>query len=146
VCAQSGVIPGGPQGQQGDPAAAWRHWSIPFPTPATPPGMTRDCRGVRLTCMVLAGLALPLARAAGQKHTAYRPGTTQYAAAMVSRGYECGLRVERGRMVAVHQGDERRRMIAANQDFALRSYNLPRACTEAERAAVASALRAMSRR
>lgn len=89
---------------------------------------------------------VPLGLTACNQHSAYMPGTPEYAASMVSRGYDCGLRVERGRVVAVYQGDERRRLLATNQQLAVRSYNLPRACTEAERAAVASELRAIARR
>lgn len=81
-----------------------------------------------------------------QHQSAYTPGTPEYAASIVSRGYDCGLRVERGRVVAVYQGDERRRLIATNQALAVRSYNLPRACSEAERANVASELRMIARR
>ncbi len=89
---------------------------------------------------------LPLALSACQQHNAYTPGTPEYAAAVVSRGFDCGLRVERGRVVAVYRGDERRRFVATNQQLAVRSYNLPRACTEAERASVADALRRLARR
>jgi hypothetical protein len=91
-------------------------------------------------------ILLPLLLTGCQQHNAYTPGTPEYAAAIVSRGYDCGLRVERGRVVAVYQGDERRRLIATNQALAVRSYNLPRACSEAERASVAGELRSISRR
>ncbi len=135
----TGVSPGGPQGREGDlPVAARRRW-ISFP--ASPRMSSAFGRASLRWC-----LFAPLALTACQQHNAYMPGTPEYAAAMVSRGYDCGLRVERGRVVAVYQGDERRRLIAANQDFAVRSYNLPRACTETERAAVASELRAIARR
>ncbi|MGL4439355.1 MAG: hypothetical protein ACRCUE_08795 [Bosea sp. (in: a-proteobacteria)] len=91
-------------------------------------------------------LFAPLLLTACQQHTSYVPGTPEYAASIVSRGYDCGLRVERGRLVAVYQGDERRRLIATNQALAVRAYNLPRACTEAERASVAGELRSIARR
>ena len=74
------------------------------------------------------------------------PGTPEGAAAAVSRAYDCGLRVERGGVVRSFSGEERRRFIDANAVFAVRSYNAPRFCTEAERAAAASALLAAQRR
>jgi hypothetical protein len=88
----------------------------------------------------------PLVLTACQQHNAYTPGTPEYAAAIVSRGFDCGLRVERGRVVAVYRGDERQRFVATNQQLAVRSYNLPRACNEAERASVAEALRQIAQR
>jgi hypothetical protein len=91
-------------------------------------------------------LLAPLFLAACNQHTAYTRGTPEYAGAIVSRGYDCGLRVERGRVVAVYQGEERRRLIATNQALAVRSYNFPRACSDAERASIASELRAAARR
>ncbi len=74
------------------------------------------------------------------------PGTPEHSAAIISRGYDCGLRVERGRVVAAYAGDERRRLVSAGQDYAVRSYNAPRLCGEAERAEIARALRAIARR
>ena len=91
-------------------------------------------------------LLLPLALTACNQHTAYTPGTPEYAAAVVSRGLDCGLRVERGRVVAVYRGDERQRFVATNQQLAVRSYNAPKACSDAERGSVASALRQLARR
>jgi hypothetical protein len=94
----------------------------------------------------LGALAMPLLLAACQGASAYPPGSPERAAAVVSRGYDCGLRVERGRVVATYRGDERRRFIGANQNFAVQSYNAPRACGAAERGQVADELRALARR
>ncbi len=91
-------------------------------------------------------LSAPLLLTACNQHSAYAPGTPEYAAAIVSRGYDCGLRVERGRVVAVYRGGERQRFVATNQQLAVQSYNLPRACSEAERADVANALRKLVQR
>jgi hypothetical protein len=94
----------------------------------------------------LALIAVAVTLGACQQHTAHLPGTPEYAASIVTRGYDCGLRVERGRVVAVYRGDERRRLIATHQALAVQSYNLPRPCSETERASVAGALKAIARR
>ncbi len=91
-------------------------------------------------------LSAPLLLTGCQQHTAYTPGTPEHAASIVSRGYDCGLRVERGRVVAVYRGDERQRFVATNQQLAVRSYNVPKSCSAAERASVADALRQIARR
>jgi hypothetical protein len=97
-------------------------------------------RGLRLI------LLAPLALGACQNGFSPAPGTPEGSAAIVSRAYDCGLRVERGRVVRSFSGEERRRFVDANAAFAVRSYNAPRPCTEAERAVVASALLAAQRR
>jgi hypothetical protein len=91
-------------------------------------------------------LFAPLALAACQQHNAYPAGTPEYAASVVSRGYDCNLRVERGRVVAVYSGDERQRFVATNQQLAVRSYNLPRPCSQAERTSISAELRSIARR
>ncbi len=107
------------------------------------PALSRDrARVARRWLAVLA----PLALAACQHQTSHLPGTPEHSAAIVSRGYDCGLRVERGRVVAAYRGAERQRFVSANQQMAVRSYNAPRHCTEGERASVAGELRSLARR
>lgn len=74
------------------------------------------------------------------------PGTPEFAAAQVSRAYDCGLRVDRERVVRRLPQDERRRFALANAAFAVKSYRAPRACDAAERASVQRDLAALSRR
>lgn len=74
------------------------------------------------------------------------PGTPEFAAARVSRGYDCGVRVDRARVVARLPRDERQRFTAANATFAVKSYKAPRSCDAAERASVQRDLAALSRR
>jgi hypothetical protein len=107
------------------------------------PALSRD--RVRIARRWLAVLA-PLALVACQHQSSYLPGTPEHGAAIVSRGYDCGLRVERGRVVASYRGAERQRFVSANQQMAVRSYNAPRHCTEGERASVAGELRSLVRR
>jgi hypothetical protein len=107
------------------------------------PALSRDrARVARRWLAVLA----PLALAACQHQTSYLPGTPEHSAAIVSRGYDCGLRVERGRVVEAYRGAERQRFVSANQQMAVRSYNAPRHCTDGERALVAGELRSLARR
>lgn len=140
----SGVIPGGPEGREGNLSPRHVGW-IPFPTPLASPGMTPERDNFQFTRWRYVLLA-PMLLTACQQHNAYTPGTPEYAASVVSRGYDCNLRVERGRVVAVYRGDERQRLLATNQQLAVRSYNLPRACSETERASVAAELKALVRR
>lgn len=70
-----------------------------------------------------------------------QPGTPEHAAQLVSRGYDCGLRPQRGRIAAAYRGEEHRRFMAANAGLAVRSYNRPVACGERERSQVARDLR-----
>jgi hypothetical protein len=135
VCQPTAVIPDLIRDRSRTPTKIVAHHAIP--------AQGRD-DGPR--SLFLVGLLAPLLLTACQQHNAYMPGTPEYAASIVSRGYDCGLRVERGRVVAVYQGEERRRLIATNQALAVRSYNLLRACTEGERAAVAGELRSIARR
>lgn len=74
------------------------------------------------------------------------PGTVEYAAATVSRAYDCGLRVDRGRVLAKLDRQERPAFIAANASYAVRSYKAPHACGAAERVRVEGELTALSRR
>lgn len=74
------------------------------------------------------------------------PGTPEFAAAQVSRAYDCGLRVDRDRIVRRLPQDERRRFALANAAFAVKSYKAPRACDAAERASVQRDVAALARR
>lgn len=74
------------------------------------------------------------------------PGTPEHAAYMTSRGYDCGLAVERGRLIAVQRGAERAAYVRAGQAYAVQAYNRPEACGPFERAEVAAELRHLARR
>lgn len=76
---------------------------------------------------VLAGLAA--CSVAGPQ-----PGTPEFAAARVSRAYECGLKVDRSRIMARLPRDERKRFVSAGADFAVKSYKAPHACDSVDRA------------
>jgi hypothetical protein len=90
----------------------------------------------------LALLALPACVAAPMPP----PGTPEFAAAQASRGYDCGLSVERGRILARLERGERARFLAASSSFAVKSYRLPRPCGPGERAAVQHELTRLVRR
>ena len=74
------------------------------------------------------------------------PGTPEYAAAQVSRGYDCGLRPDRQRIISRLPPEERRRFQQANALYAVRSYNAPQACGLYERSRVSSELNGLARR
>ena len=74
------------------------------------------------------------------------PGTPEFAAARVSRAYDCGVRVDRARIAARLARAERALFMTANAAFAVKSYKAPRACDAAERAAVQSDVAALARR
>lgn len=74
------------------------------------------------------------------------PGTVDYAAARVARGYDCGVAVDRRGVMARLVPEERRRFLAANASFAVKSYKAPRHCDAAERSAVQRELSALARR
>ncbi|TCR66283.1 hypothetical protein [Bosea sp. BK604] len=74
------------------------------------------------------------------------PGTPEYAAAQVSRGYDCGVKVERSRVIARLAPQERRRFVEANASYAVRSYNAPRRCDASERQSVQRELSELARR
>jgi phage-related minor tail protein len=75
-----------------------------------------------------------------------QPGTVEYAAATVSRAYDCGLRVDRGRIIARLDGKDRQRFVAANAGYAVKSYKAPHRCESAERERVRSEIGALARR
>lgn len=74
------------------------------------------------------------------------PGTPEFAAAQVSRAYDCGVRVDRGRVMATLPREERQRFMAANAAFAVKSYKAPRSCDGYERASVQRDVAALGRR
>lgn len=74
------------------------------------------------------------------------PGTPEYVAAQVSRGYDCGVSVDRHRVIARLAPQERRRFLDANASFAVKSYNAPRRCDALERQTVQRELRELAAR
>lgn len=73
------------------------------------------------------------------------PGTPEFAAARVSRGYDCGVRVDRRQVIAKLAPADRGRFIAANASFAVKSYKAPRLCDASERHAVQRELASLTR-
>jgi hypothetical protein len=94
--------------------------------------------------MPLAVAAAGLAAGCTTMMAAPQPGTPEYAAFLTSRAYDCGLHVERGRIIARHRGEERARYITAGQGYAVRAYRKPEGCGVFERERVAAELRALS--
>lgn len=90
--------------------------------------------------------ALPLALLAGCTTLAPLPGTPEFAAAQVSRGYDCGLRVDRAGVIARLPRDERPRFLSASTGFAVKAYKAPRFCNAGERLRVQRELAALTRR
>lgn len=74
------------------------------------------------------------------------PGTPEYAAAQVSRGYDCGVKVDRSSVIARLAPQERRRFIDANASYAVKSYKAPRRCDADERQSVQRELRQLAAR
>jgi hypothetical protein len=74
------------------------------------------------------------------------PGTVEYAAATVSRAYDCGLRVDRHRIIARLDRRDRQRFIAANAGYAVKSYKAPHRCESAERERIKSEIGTLARR
>ncbi|MGL5362166.1 MAG: hypothetical protein ACRDBH_04755 [Bosea sp. (in: a-proteobacteria)] len=93
----------------------------------------------------MASVLLAAAFVGGCQSVAYVPGTPEYAAAQVSRGYDCGLRVERARVASKLRADERPIFRQAGAQAAVRSYNAPQACSAWERAAVQGELNRLAR-
>jgi hypothetical protein len=90
--------------------------------------------------------ALPLCGLAACTTLAPAPGTPEFAAAQVSRGYDCGLRVDRARVLARLPADQRPRFLSAGGGYAVKSYKAPRRCEAGERARVQSELSTLARR
>ncbi len=74
------------------------------------------------------------------------PGTPEYAASRVSRGFDCGVRVDRARIAARLDREERARFAAASSGFAVRAYKAPKACDASERADLQRELGHLARR
>lgn len=62
-----------------------------------------------------------------------QPGTPEFAAESVSRAYECGLKVDRNRILARLPREERSRFVSAGAGYAVKSYKAPRPCDSADR-------------
>lgn len=74
------------------------------------------------------------------------PGTVEYAAATVSRAYDCGLPVDRDRIIARLDRQERQRFVAANAGYAVKSYKAPHRCEASERERIKGEIGALARR
>ncbi len=74
------------------------------------------------------------------------PGTPEFTASRVSRAYDCGVGVDRGRIIAGRPREDRSRFIAANASYAVKSYKAPRRCEASERAELQRELQARARR
>ena len=74
------------------------------------------------------------------------PGTVEYAAATVSRAYDCGLPVDRGRIIARLDRQERQRFVAANAGYAVKSYKAPHRCEASERERIKGEIGSLARR
>lgn len=95
--------------------------------------------------ILAAGAALGLAGCNAQMAGPI-PGTVEYAAATVSRAYDCGLPVDRSRVIARLDREARPAFIAVNAGYAVKSYKAPHACGAAERLRVQSELSALAPR
>jgi len=91
-------------------------------------------------------VALAAASLAGCTVMGPMPGTPEFTAAQVSRAYDCGLRVDRGRIIARLPAEQRGRFVAANASYAVKSYNAPRRCEASERERLQAELRLGSKR
>ncbi len=91
-------------------------------------------------------VALAAAGLAGCTVMGPMPGTPEFTAAQVSRAYDCGLRVDRGRIIARLPAEQRGRFVAANASYAVKSYNAPRRCEASERERLQAELRLGSKR
>jgi hypothetical protein len=74
------------------------------------------------------------------------PGTVEYAAATVSRAYDCGLSVDRSRIIARLDARDRQRFVAANAGYAVKSYKAPHRCEASERERVKGEIGSLTRR
>lgn len=74
------------------------------------------------------------------------PGTVEYAAATVSRAYDCGLPVDRNRIIARLDRQDRQRFVAANAGYAVKSYKAPHRCGASERERIKGEIGALARR
>jgi hypothetical protein len=72
------------------------------------------------------------------------PGTPEYTAAILSRGYDCGLPVQRGRIIAQERRERRPEVVRAGQSYAVAAYRAPKGCGPSERQFVANELNRLS--
>jgi hypothetical protein len=91
-------------------------------------------------------VALAAASLAGCIAAGPMPGTPEFTAVQVSRAYDCGLRVDRGRIMARLPAEQRGRFVTANASYAVKSYNAPRRCEAQERERLQQELRLGARR
>jgi hypothetical protein len=71
-------------------------------------------------------------------------GSPQYTGAIVSRGYDCGLRVDRGRIIALESGYRRTDAVRAGEFYAVAAYRAPKTCDANERAFVSAELKRLA--
>jgi hypothetical protein len=95
----------------------------------------------KLCLAALLALGLPACTALGPL-----PGTAEFAASRVSRGFDCGLRVDRARIAARLDRQERTRFVVASSAFAVKAYKAPRPCDAGERADLQRELGHLARR
>lgn len=74
------------------------------------------------------------------------PGTVEYAAATVSRAYDCGVPVDRSRIIARLDRQDRQRFVTANAGYAVKSYKAPHRCEASERERIKGEIGALARR
>ncbi len=98
---------------------------------------------MRVARFLACGLALPVL--VGCTTAGPVPGTPEFTAARVSRGYDCGVWVDRRQVIARLAPADRGRFIAANASFAVKSYKAPRRCDASERDAVQRELASLGR-
>lgn len=91
-------------------------------------------------------VALAAASLAGCVAAGPMPGTPEFSAVQVSRAYDCGLRVDRGRIIARLPAEQRGHFVAANASYAVKSYNAPRRCEAPERERLQAELRLGAKR
>lgn len=85
-------------------------------------------------------VALAAASLAGCGAAGPVPGSPEFTAAQVSRAYDCGLRGDRGRIIARLPAEQRGRFVTANAGYAVKSYNAPRRCNDRERNAIRNSM------
>ncbi len=95
----------------------------------------------KLCLAALLALGFPACTAMGPA-----PGTPEYAASRVSRGFDCGVRVDRARVAARLDREERARFAAASSGFAVKAYKAPKPCDANERADLQRELGHLARR
>ncbi len=95
----------------------------------------------KLCLAALLALGFPACTAMGPA-----PGTPEYAASRVSRGFDCGVRVDRARVAARLDREERARFTTASSGFAVKAYKAPKPCDASERADLQRELGHLARR